>query len=119
MKFKTYLRTESKFKVVEENKEIVCILHCYPSFSKLRELGVNINHLPDFKGSPYAFTVVGRSKCHPDDTFSEITGKRLAERRAKRKAFMKIIKYYRNAYKYHNKVSKVLETLIANCERAL
>ena len=41
----------------------------------------------------YVFS--GYAYCHPDDTFSELTGCRIAEMRAQRNAFKEILKYKR------------------------
>lgn len=88
---KTRVRTTSKFIVKPENKVVVCNMkvdmqlfnsECWrqidPAWWATKAPMVN-----DFG----KFTVTAKARCNSDDTFDEATGKKIAESRAKAKAF--------------------------------
>ena len=75
---------ETKFIINEEKNIVTCVItaHMVP---KSQQNKVNLEYWDNqILGK---FTVSGVSKCHPGDKFSEETGKRIAESRAKRKVF--------------------------------
>ena len=89
---KTRVITESKFTVKPENKVVVCkmkvdmqlyyfdIIGGYidPKWWKIKV--PMVNNLGEF-------TVTAKARCNSEDTFDEEKGKRIAESRAKAKAF--------------------------------
>lgn len=64
------------------------------------------------------FKVKGVAKCDKDDTFNVVLGKRIAESRAKHKAFKRVtvIHNWLNE-KFYEKL-KMYEEIISNCEHA-
>jgi hypothetical protein len=87
---------KTTYKVDEANKTVVCI--------------INWDMQPEKSPIPFwvfteakcnqdltTNTSVGISKCHPDDTFDVVKGKRIAESKAK-------AKMYKKAYKVWDKV---------------
>ena len=88
---KTKLRTDSKFIVKPENKVVVCNMRV-----DMQLIDSNLWAYMDTKWwvtkAPMVddfgkFTVTAKARCNPNDTFDEVTGKRIAESRAKTKAF--------------------------------
>lgn len=88
---KTKLRTNSEFIVKPENKVVVCKmiasmqllssnLWCYINPKWWATKAPMINNYGEF-------TVIAKAKCNPNDTFDEVIGKRIAESKAKTKAF--------------------------------
>lgn len=93
------------YKVDETKKTIVCILtfdmQLLKSSTTLVYPTAFISEKEDVSyGKAGVYTVVGISKCHPDDTFDVIKGKRIAQSRAKlemyRKATVTWDSIYRN-----------------------
>lgn len=89
---KTKLRTESKFIVKPEEKVVVCVMKADMQLLKFDSW--DITKISDWKAkAPMVdniygvFTVSAKAKCAPDDKFDEVIGKRIAESRAKSKAF--------------------------------
>lgn len=83
---KTYLTCIPTFKV--KDNVTVCILRCRLNLDKIlgndiifRDI-INHNMITEF-------TVIGRAKCSKDDVFNKQFGERLAQSRAKAKAFSK------------------------------
>lgn len=107
-----------RFIVNKENGTVTCLLKVnmqlrrtilYDSFCHARAIhkyGVNL-----YGGTE----VVGVAKCNPEDTFDEVKGKRIAEARAKAKAF-KLAKNVYTAYlQAANRGIKEIELLRDNC----
>ena len=117
---KTRLRTNSEFIVKPENKVVVCIMKvdmqlidsgCWclinPKWWATKAPMVN-----DYG----EFTVTAKARCNSNDTFDETIGKRIAESRAKAKAF----KIAKNAWsciaKDLTEKANMVSTLAKNCE---
>ena len=89
---KTKLRTDSEFIVKPENKVVVCNMRV-----DMQLVASNLWAYMDTKWwattkAPMVddfgkFTVTAKARCNPNDTFDEVTGKRIAESKAKTKAF--------------------------------
>lgn len=90
------------YKVDEVNKTVVCI--------------INWDMQPEKSPIPFwvfteakcnnaltTNTSVGISKCHPDDTFDVVKGKRIAESKAKAKMYKKAAKVWDSIIKYLTK----------------
>ena len=75
---------ETKFIINEEKNIVTCVITAH-MVSRSQQNKVNLNFWDEQILNK--FTVSGVSKCHPGDKFSEETGKRIAESRAKRKVF--------------------------------
>lgn len=88
---KTKLRTNSEFIVKSENKVVVCNMK-----ASMQLLDSNLwNYIDSDWWATKApmvngcgeFTVTAKARGNPNDTFDEVTGKRIAESKAKTKAF--------------------------------
>ena len=82
------------YKVNENKKTIVCILTFDMQLSKADTFLVYpTSFIADKEDVTYGkagvYTVVGISKCHPDDTFDVIKGKRIAQSKAKLEMYRK------------------------------
>lgn len=88
---KTKVKTESKFIVKPENKVVVCNMkvdmqlmnsECWNHIDCdwWATKAPKVNHFGEF-------TVTAIARCNSEDTFDEATGKKIAESRAKAKAF--------------------------------
>ena len=89
---KTKLKTESKFIVKPEEKVVVCVMNA--DIQLLKFDSWDMIKISDWKAkapmvnnSCGMFTVTAKAKCATDDKFDEVIGKRIAESRAKSKAF--------------------------------
>lgn len=71
---------EPKFIVKESTKTVVCIMKVLVNAWKSSQNNV-------FGKESELITVKGFSKCHPEDKFDEVIGKRIAESRAKKEAY--------------------------------
>ena len=89
---KTKLRTNSEFIVKPESKMVVCVMNVDMRLIKFdswditepRDWKAKAPMVKDIYGR---FTVTAKARCNPTDTFDEVTGKRIAESKAKTKAF--------------------------------
>ena len=116
---KTKLRTDSKFIVKPENKVVVCNMRVDMQF-----VDSNLWAYMDTKWwatkAPMVddfgkFTVIAKARCNPNDTFDEVIGKRIAESKAKTKAF-KIAKNVWNCIaKGLTKRANIANTMAKNC----
>lgn len=83
-----------KYIVHEHNKTITCIMEC-----EFPDLPFNTKVYRKFDlGICNDFIVKGVAKCRPGDTYDEQTGCRIAESKAKLKAFKKAEKIMRTYY---------------------
>ena len=87
---KTGIKTTSKFIVKPENKIVVCIMNVGLQLHK-SECNKQLEPIWWKRKAPTAkyggFTVMAKARCNPNDTFDEAMGKKIAESRAKAKAF--------------------------------
>ena len=102
----------SSYHVDETNKVVVCTLYCNVQFGK-HEAYFHIIEDMYKKKLPYikwgSFEVKAKARCNASDTFNVETGKRIAESRAKAKAF-------RTAKKLWNEIAKSLKKAAKSCE---
>lgn len=101
------------FHVDEKNKTVVCTLDCnvqehkhvstiYMYGNMYKKSGIHVN------GN---FTVKAKARCNASDTFNEVVGKRIAESRAKAKAYKVAARFWKNS-------ANVFKGVIASCEYA-
>lgn len=99
-----------EFKVNKEKNTVVCIMTCQINTPEDLDyvylpsaLGYKIEKILKTKTVYSPFIVVGTSKCHNEDAFDEIKGKRIAESRAKKDAYEKATLVWREiGIHYHN-----------------
>ena len=116
---KTKLRTNSEFIVKPENKVVVCNMRVS---MQLFDSNLWSHTDPDWWATKAPmvngygeFTVTAKARCNPNDTFDEVTGKRIAESKAKTKAF-KIAKNVWNCIaKSLTKKANIANTMAKNC----
>lgn len=104
--------TKSEYKINPEKGIIICILECSTGVENT-EVWTTVGHswwkrklpLVDFYGR---FTVKGIARCNDVDTFDEVVGKRIAESRAKAKA-------YKTAFKFWYICAKKIGTMVKFC----
>lgn len=89
--------TDELYSVDRERGVVVCILKCdlqlekSPADSVLSSAVWHKKINVDWAGN---FVVKGIARCHPDDKFNEKIGKRIAESKAKYKAFKTARRFY-------------------------
>lgn len=98
----------------EEKRTVVCIMRCkiqkhkHPIYNRVFIENVFADTHPWAKeySSCIYYTVVGKSKCHDNDNFNVSLGRKIAESRAKEKAFDRASQYwdfmYENLYRILN-----------------
>lgn len=99
-----------EFKVNKEKNTVVCIMTCSINYHNDLNYAYTPSAVDDkikkilkTKTIYSSFIVVGTSKCHSEDTFDEIKGKRIAESRAKKDAYEKATLVWREmGIHYHN-----------------
>lgn len=106
---------EVKFIENPEKKTVVCIMRCVINkYKHPTHYKVFISNFEDTH--PWAteqndvihFRVVGKAQCYPNDRFDASLGRKIAESRAKAKAFDK-------AFQYWDYVSKKMKSLLSDC----
>lgn len=98
---------EKTFKVNKEKRTIVCMAKCNLGIYRCKDLD-NLLFYDTMKkvtkGLPVSYTgeykVVSVVKCHPDDVFDEIKGRRIAESRAKKEAYNIAYHFWNNLREY-------------------
>ena len=115
---------ERIFRVNSEKKTVVCIIKCAINWpeevettysSKFYDYVIDITGA---KGWLSDFTVVGISKCHADDTFDEVLGRRIAESRAKKEAYEKAMMVWRKIGIHYLRLSGLSRRINGACCRA-
>lgn len=86
------VRTTSEFIVKPEEKVVICTMDVDMRLIKFDSWDMTDPSMWKAKApmvySIYGvFTVTAKARCNPNDTFNEVIGKRIAESRAKSKAF--------------------------------
>lgn len=101
----------STYKVIPDKGIVVCILECTTGVANtpiwmLTESQWWVKKLPnvDYRGN---FTVRAKAICSKDDNFDEVIGKRIAESRAKAKAYMVAFKFWSICA---NKIKEIADT---------
>ena len=88
---KTKLKTDSEFIVKPENRVVVCTMNVDMQLIKFDSYDMVEPKMWKTKApmvNMYGrFIVTAKARCNSNDNFDEVTGKRIAESRAKSKAF--------------------------------
>lgn len=119
---KNHVKTEATFKVDEANKVVVCIMRCdmqliYSDIWSMYPTKLWDKKLPKVNCQG-GFTVVAKARCNSEDTFDATFGKRLAESRAKAKAFKTAQKVYSTITNYLMEYYKEADNLKKACSIA-
>lgn len=116
---------DRKFKTNKEKNTVVCIMKCQINFPEDLEapyLPNKVYHkLQKILGAKYhylPFFVIGTSKCHSEDTFDEVIGKRIAESRAKKEAYEKATLVWREIGLYYHSLWAHCTKLYNACSSA-
>lgn len=118
---KPKIQIHSEFVVNKEKGVVVCIMQVGTVNIDIAEFefsasGAHEIKAPKIYKSYIVFTVRGMAKCCPSDVFDESIGRRIAESRAKSKAFKIIKNFWRNiAQAFYNEYNKAME-MHKNCE---
>lgn len=114
-----------EFKVNKKKSTVACIMTCRINAPEdigyaymPREVDNKINKILKTKTVCSTFVVIGISKCHADDTFDEVLGKRIAESRAKKDAYDKAYKVWHIIYKHYIKMAKLASNMSVACFKA-
>lgn len=117
---KTRIKTEPKFIVKPEDKVVVCKMkvdmqlidsECWPYIGAAwyGNKALKVNQFGEF-------TVKAIARCNPEDTFDEVIGKRIAESRAKAKAFKTATNVWLCITKGLKEQANIAGTMAAHCE---
>lgn len=109
----------SEYKVNPEKGVVICILDCETGVDRT-DVWSAVSYrwwkkrLPfvDFYGK---FTVKAIARCNKDDKFDEVIGKRIAESRAKAKAYMVAFKFWDICAKEIEKLTNFCNNLKKSC----
>lgn len=114
--------TKANYVVNPEKKVVVCVLECdmqlykHPAWNDIySNMWVNLP-LVDNNGT---FKVRAIARCNEEDAFNEEAGKRIAESRAKGKAFATAAKVYKEIEKYFLNCAALVNESVEACEQAV
>lgn len=114
--------TKASYIVNPGKKVVVCILKCdmqlqkHPAWSDIHpKMWTNLPFV-DFDGT---FRVKAVARCNGKDAFNEETGKRIAESRAKGKAFATAAKVYQEMEKYFLNCAALVNESVEACEQTV
>ena len=107
------LIVKEQFHVDEKNKTVVCTLNCNVQEYKHVDVSYMCGNMYEKSGVSFTghFTVKAKARCNASDTFDEVVGKRIAESRAKAKAYKVAARFWKNS-------ANVFKGVIASCEYA-
>lgn len=114
--------TKANYIVNPEKKVVVCVLECdmqlqkHPAWCDIYpNMWANLP-LIDNNGT---FKVRAIARCNEEDTFDEEAGKRIAESRAKGKAFATAAKVYKEIEKYFLNCAALVNESVKACEQTV
>ena len=110
--------TKANYIVNPEKKVVVCVLECDMQLQKHPAWCNMWANLPlvDNNGT---FKVRAIARCNEEDTFDEEAGKRIAESRAKGKAFATAAKVYKEIEKYFLNCAALVNESVEACEQTV
>lgn len=114
--------TKANYIVNPEKKVVVCVLECdmqlckHPAWQDIySNMWANLP-LVDNNGT---FKVRAIARCNEEDTFDEDAGKRIAESRAKGKAFATAAKVYKEIEKYFLNCAALVNESVEACKQTV
>ena len=111
----------SSYHVDEVNKVVICTLKCDMQFEKHPAYFHVYTHFYN-KKFPFIkfgeFEVKAKARCNAIDDFNIETGKRIAESRAKAKAFRTAGKVWKEIIKFLTKAIETCNYTVKACEKA-
>lgn len=114
--------TKANYIVNPEKKVVVCVLECdmqlykHPAWDYIySNMWANLP-LVDNRDT---FKVRAIARCNEEDAFNEEAGKRIAESRAKGKAFATAAKVYKEIEKYFLNCAALVNESVEACEQAV
>lgn len=114
--------TKANYIVNPEKKVVVCVLECdmqlckHPAWDDIySNMWANLP-LVSNNGT---FKVRAIARCNEEDSFDEEAGKRIAESRAKGKAFATAAKVYKEIEKYFLNCAALVNESVEACEQAV
>ena len=114
--------TKANYIVNPEKKVVVCVLECDMQLCKHPAWGhIYFNmwaNLP-LVYNRGTFKVRAIARCNEEDAFNEEAGKRIAESRAKGKAFATAAKVYKEIEKYLLNCAALVNESVEACEQAV
>lgn len=87
----------TRYKIDEDKKTVVCIIEWDAQVDKTT---IPFWMFTEAHRAGDAGISVGISKCHPDDTFDIVVGKRIAESKAKAKMYKTVLKRWKKVFNY-------------------
>lgn len=114
--------TKANYIVNPEKKVVVCVLECdmqlykHPAWDYIYcNMWANL----PLVGNRDTFKVRAIARCNEEDAFNEEAGKRIAESRAKGKAFATAAKVYKEIEKYFLNCAALVNESVEACEQAV
>lgn len=114
--------TKASYIVNPEKKVVVCVLECDMQLQKHPAWGDIYSNMWDnlpFVSNKGTFKVRAIARCNEEDSFDEEAGKRIAESRAKGKAFATAAKVYREIEKYFLNCAALVNESVEACEQTV
>lgn len=114
--------TKANYIVNPEKKVVVCVLECdmqlykHPAWDYIY---CNMWANPPLVDNRSTFKVRAIARCNEEDAFNEEVGKRIAESRAKGKAFATTTKVYKEIEKYFLNCAALVNESVEACEQAV
>lgn len=114
--------TKANYIVNPEKKVVVCVLECnmqlckHPAYDEIYSYMWKNLPLVSNNGT---FKVRAIARCNEEDSFDEEAGKRIAESRAKGKAFATAAKVYKEIEKYFLNCAALVNESVEACEQTV
>ena len=113
--------TKANYVVNPEKKVVVCVLECdmqlykHPAWDIYPCMWANL----PLVSNDGTFKVKAIARCNEEDSFDEEAGKRIAESRAKGKAFATAAKVYKEIEKYFLNCAALVNESVEACEQTV
>lgn len=114
--------TKANYVVNPEKKVVVCVLKCNMQLCKhpaWDDIYPNMWANLPLVSNNGTFKVRAIARCNEEDSFDEEAGKRIAESRAKGKAFATAAKVYKEIEKYFLNYAALVNESVEACEQAV
>lgn len=114
--------TKANYVVNPEKKVVVCVLECDMQLQKhpaWQDIYPNMWANLPFVSNNGTFKVRAIARCNEEDSFDEEAGKRIAESRAKGKAFATAAKVYKEIEKCFLNCAALVNESIEACEQTV